>query len=515
MPMTWGQGKGSPGVKGEKVEGTRFYLPKRLKKDADLLIEGIKQYKTLGIYGSFGALLKGIPGTGKTLFTRYVAEKTEALIYVAPMLYEDAQVRDIFDAARSTTKERPAVLVFDDLDYIGKRTEAINSVYRPVLAQLLTEMDIQARNIGVFTFITSNLPDMLDEALRRPPRITYEIEFLPPTRKEREEILATMLSANATEMNWSKEIIEYAAAITFGYTPGDLLGIVQNAMMQAIVRKSNDISKEDIDFAKMMQKPSAIRDLPFIEPTEKLNDIVGGYVAQQREMLAELAVRIDNGILAILYGPAGCGKTALAKAVAGQFGYNCLYFNPSDIIDKYVGEPGKALARAFSRAKALGPCVLILDQAEGIINPENPYAKEWTSVLKAQLSEPIPNVFVIMTAIDPSGWGEEILTRFHKIYVPRADERSQMEILKRYLPAESKVDIDKVIAASKDRLTPRDIKTVIRSIQDFGVKVTTETLLAVINLPRKNVDLAYEKQLTELLGDDTKIFAAIKGKGGM
>jgi len=505
----------SVGVKGEKINETRIYLPKRLEKDAKLLVEGIKNYKSLGVYGTFGALLKGMPGTGKTLFTRYIAQQTEALLYVAPMLYEDVQVREIFESARSTAKDRPSILVFDDLDYIGKRTEGTNPAYRPVLARLLTEMDIHiSNNIGVFTFITSNLPDMLDEALRRPPRITYEIEFLPPTRKEREEILKAMLKDNATQMQWSDEIIKYAADITFGYTPGDLLGIIQNAIMQAIVRGSKKISKEDINAAKAMVKPSAIRDLPFIEPTEKLEDLTGGYIAKQREMLSELAARIENGILAILYGPAGCGKTALAKATAAQFGYNCLYFNPSDIVDKYVGESGKILARIFSRAKALNPSVLILDQAEGIINPENPYSKEWTSVLKAELSEPIPGVFVIMTTLDPSDWGEEILTRFHKIYVGRPDERSQKEILEKYLPKDHKVDIDEVVRVSNNRLTPRDIKTTIRTIDDFGGEVTTETLLSVINLLQKDYDPAHEKKLVELLGDESRIYEAIKKISG-
>ncbi|MFH1221744.1 MAG: hypothetical protein V1492_01530, partial [Candidatus Micrarchaeota archaeon] len=64
MGMNIRSSQGTPGVTGQRIKGTRIYLPERLKKDATLLVEGIKNYKQLGIYGSFGVLLKGIPGTG-------------------------------------------------------------------------------------------------------------------------------------------------------------------------------------------------------------------------------------------------------------------------------------------------------------------------------------------------------------------------------------------------------------------------------------------------------------------
>src|SRR5208283_4388275 len=121
-------------------------------------------HKNLGPYGSFGVLLKGIAGTGKTMFTRFIADESQtgALLYRAPMLTDPEEVRQLYDSARAGAKDQPVIILLDDFDYVGKRSESTNPAFRPILAQTLTEMDAPGKNIGVFTFITSNLPDMLD-----------------------------------------------------------------------------------------------------------------------------------------------------------------------------------------------------------------------------------------------------------------------------------------------------------------------------------------------------------------
>lgn len=514
MALNFGNCGGAPNqFKGEEIKGTRIYVPIRLRKDAEMLVEGIRNgTNSLGLeLGSFGALFHGLPGTGKSHFARYLAEQSGAIFFDSPMLTSAEDVVGLFEAARKSRKEteKPVIVLMDDLEYVGKRSEGGNSGFRPVLAQLLQECDMSPNNENIFRVITTNLEDNLDEALRRPPRITFEIEFLPPLRVERLEILKSIIGSEGMKLKWSDEILSYAADITFGYTPGDLVGVVQHASISALVNKREDISKEDVSNAKNGVLPSAIRDMPFYEPKEKLDDLSGGYVFYQKQLLSEMAVRIEKGLRVILYGPSGCGKTMLAKSLAGSFGYNCMVLNPADVVDKYIGETGKIISKAINRAKALSPSILVIDQAEGIINPENPYAKEWLSVLKAKLSEPIEGVMVILTTTDPRGFGEEILSRFRKVYVSHPDQISLTAMMDSMRKEGETFDSAEVISKS-GTLTPRDVKEAIFAIRDLGGTVDTKTIIAVLKSnPQTKEGINYD-QVAAILGDDTRLYMAIK-----
>src|SRR5208283_4199018 len=103
-------------VSGEKVKGTNIFLPQRLEKTREILVEGINGHKNLGPYGSFGVLLKGIAGTGKTMFTRFIADESQtgALLYRAPMLTDPEEVRQLYDSARAGAKDQPVIILLDD-----------------------------------------------------------------------------------------------------------------------------------------------------------------------------------------------------------------------------------------------------------------------------------------------------------------------------------------------------------------------------------------------------------------
>ncbi len=496
------------GFKPVTVSGTRIFVSSKMQENVTLLVEGIKNHQQLGEYGFFGTMFHGMPGTGKSLHAEHIAELTGASLFKAPLLTDPGDVAELYSTARTNAKNKPVIVLLNDLDYLGKRSEgSMNQAFRPVLAQILTEME-QRDNKGVFTFITTNLPDNIDEALRRPPRVTFELEFLPPTRGEREKMLEAILSNSPMKIVWTKEMVSLAADLTFGYVPGDLFGIVQNASMQAIVRTANEVTKEDILKAKAMQKPSAIRDMPFIEPTERLEDFAGGYIFSQKAMLAELGARIDNGVNIILYGPSGCGKTGLAKGIIGTFKYNGIYINAADVIDKWLGESGKKFARAVDRAKALAPAVLVIDQAEGIIS-QNQYSDDWVSVLKSKLSEPIPGVMVVMTTTNPSNWGAEILGRFHKIYVGAPYPNCLIKIAEKALPQGHNVNIPAMFERV-EHVTPRELKNAIKRILDFGGELTTELLIAVLGTyPTGARDNGYD-QIKQFVGDETAIFREIK-----
>jgi len=265
-----------------------------------------------------------------------------------------------------------------------------------------------------------------------------------------------------------------------------------------------------IDAAFKFAHPSAIASMPFIEPKERLKDVAGGYIEQQKKVLQSMGLRIDNGANVILYGPPGSGKTFIALALGGELGYNTIIVNPSNIIDKYVGESGKKVAQLFTAAKALAPCLLIIDEGDGL-DRQNPYSEGWMSVLKANTSEKIPGVMVIMTGNDPSYWGDDILSRFTKLYIPRPDNKSLSEIIANYTPAGCSINPDMVIEAGGDRITPRLIKDAIATFTNFGKTPTTERLIQMISTTQMAADTRDYESIRKLVGDDTARIAQVLG----
>lgn len=521
-------------IRATEVKGVRIYVPKYIEERMMCLVESIKDSSRFGEYASFGTLHYGIQGTGKTILAKKVAEMTGAGYYEVPALSSPDELTAYFKSARKLAEggDKRALIVFDDVEYLGKRSDPSNQHYSAILKAMLQETQDTKQNRNVFWIATTNLPEKLDEAFRRPPRITMEIEFLPPNRGEREYMLEAILGDKAIGMGWNKELIKYAAGITYGYTGGDLLGLVELAVMASTMDKgSKSITEKNVNWAKANMKPSAIRDLPYIEPYEKLEDVAGKYILPQKDMLATFATRIDNGMLTILYGPSGSGKTYLARALAGSFGFNTLYVDASKVVDKYVGESGKILDRMFTRAKALTPCFLIIDQAEGIINQGNQYSDEWLSVLKASTSQPMPGVFVILIASDPSNWGPEILSRFRKVYIPEADRASMTAVFKALLAkhfsvksgkGDSKlvcdVDVDEALAlglATGGRaINPRSLERILTTIKDLGGVLTTDMLIDAIQSQPEEADSNVNfEDVRKIVGDDTVIYQAIMGSG--
>ncbi len=82
------------------------------------------------------------------------------------------------------------------------------------------------------------------------------------------------------------------------------------------------------------------------------------------EKVSQLGLDTPSGVL--LYGPPGCGKTLLAKAVANQAGINFISVKGPEIINKYVGESERAVREVFQRARNSAPCVIFFDEIDSI-----------------------------------------------------------------------------------------------------------------------------------------------------
>ncbi|MCP4752981.1 MAG: ATP-binding protein, partial [Proteobacteria bacterium] len=159
-----------------------------------------------------GVVFYGPPGTGKTLFARALATALKASIRVVngPELKSawqgetERMIREIFEQAR---RYSPAVIVFDEFDSLAGDRRSASGGERSIVNQILTEMDGLSENNLVFTVATTNHPDILDEAMKRPGRFEFQIEIPYPHEVERRAIFD--IYNKKYRLNLAESVLKY------------------------------------------------------------------------------------------------------------------------------------------------------------------------------------------------------------------------------------------------------------------------------------------------------------------
>lgn len=401
-----------------------------LKDIVTLPLINANLFKKCGVTPPRGALLWGPPGTGKTLLARHAAETSNATLFVVdgPELVgsvvgeTEEAIREVFRAA---AKSKPAIVLIDELDALcpsrgenvqnsggssGEGGEESNLNTRAVVA--LTEIfDGNVVNLdGIVVLATTNRPDAVDVGLRRPGRFDRELEVSAPDPQQRLEILKSHLGTIKHDL--TDDIIRETAWTMHGFVGADIAQLVRdaasNAMRRIIIEKQrneNDISGalsslqlnvetdnamdspalsknknsvtiEDFIVAKNRARPSAMRDIN-VEISNVSWDDVGGqddtknslkelveWAETHPDAMQKIGAKPPNGIL--LYGPPGCSKTTLARAVASQSKRNFLAVKGPELFSKYVGESEKAVRTLFKRARSVAPSIIFIDEIDGL-----------------------------------------------------------------------------------------------------------------------------------------------------
>lgn len=364
-------------------------------------------FERLGIEPPKGVLLHGAPGTGKSLIAKAVANESGARFFsiAGPEIISryygepEERLRKLFAEARKAT---PAIILIDEIDAIApKRSEVTGEVERRVVDQLLSLMDSLQERHQVIVIGTTNRPNSIDEALRRPGRFDREIELGVPGREDRLDILKIhtrrMPLADeegrplATDDALRERLLADLAAQTPGFVGADLAALGREAAMKALRRHLPKLEGETIppeaveqiqvrpeDFREALREmePSALREVLFEIPEVSWEEVGGlGPVKQEvREMVEwpihhperfeRMGIRPPRGIL--LYGPPGTGKTLMAKAAAQQAGVNFISIRGPELMSKWVGESERAVREIFRKARQAAPCVVFFDEMDAI-----------------------------------------------------------------------------------------------------------------------------------------------------
>ncbi|XP_028776414.1 cell division control protein 48 homolog C-like isoform X2 [Neltuma alba] len=502
------KGKGGPRFK--DLGGMKKVL-EELKMEVIVPLYHPQLPRRLGVRPIAGILLHGPPGCGKTTLAHAIANETGFPFYQISATElvsgvsgaSEENIRELFSKAYRTA---PSIVFIDEIDAIASKRENLQrEMEKRIVTQLMTSMDQSNRLLQpadssessdahpgyILVIGATNRPDAVDPALRRPGRFDREIVLGVPDEHGREEILFVLTRNLKLEGSFDLRKI---ARSTPGFVGADLAALVNKAgnlaMRRIIVERKCELSQDplderseewwrepwspeemdklliemsDFEEAVKLVQPSSRREGFSSIPNVKWEDI-GGLDLLRREFeryivrrikypedYEEFGVNLETGFL--LYGPPGCGKTLIAKAVAHEAGANFIHIKGPELLNKYVGESELAVRTLFSRARTCSPCILFFDEVDALTTKRGKEGGWVVERLLNQLlieldgAEQRQGVFVIGATNRPEVMDRALLRpgRLGKLlYVPlpSPDERGLiLKALARKKPIDETVDL--------------------------------------------------------------------------
>ncbi len=501
----------------EEVGGLGHQV-KAMREIVELPLKHPELFTRLGVEPHSGILLYGPPGCGKTLIAKVLASESEANMFMinGPEIMNkyygetEAKLRDMFKEAKDNS---PSIIFIDEIDAIApKREEAYGDVEKRVVAQLLALMDGLTDRGNVMVLGATNRPDSIDPALRRPGRFDREFEISVPNDDGRLEIL--LIHTRGMPLADDIELKDLASEL-HGYTGADIKSLCREAAMKSIRRYLPEIDLESekipseilqsmqiklIDFYDAMHEvvPTAMREF-YVERSKVWWHDVGGLedvkealtdnlIAAMKEptKFTKMGIKPPKG--ALIYGPPGCGKTLIARALATESGANMILVKGPELLSKWVGESEKGIREIFRKAKAASPCVVIFDELDSLVRSksgEGGVSETVLSQLLTEIEEGISSRVVVIGITNRPDVLDSSLLRTGRLdlvlYVAPPDERGRLEIIK-ILTAKMPLDKDvklQEIAVATQNYSGADLaalcrETAIHAMRNNSVKISSK-----------------------------------------
>ncbi|MEK6877074.1 MAG: CDC48 family AAA ATPase, partial [Thermoproteota archaeon] len=515
----------------EEIGGLRAQT-KRMREIVELPLRHPEVFTRFGIEPHSGILLYGPPGCGKTLIAKVLASESEANFYSinGPEIMNkyygetEAKLRDIFKEAKENS---PSVIFIDEIDAIApKREEAYGDVEKRVVAQLLALMDGLTERGQVIVLGATNRPESIDPALRRPGRFDREIEISVPNADGRLEILH--IHTRGMPLHDDVDLKTLAAEL-HGYTGADIKSLCREAAMKSLrnylpdidmetekisseILQSMEVSLQDFYDAMHEIVPTAMREFYVESPKVWWKD-VGGLDDAKRTLRDNLITAIKEpgnfqkmGIKppkgALLYGPPGCGKTLLARALATESGANMIFVRGPEVLSKWVGESEKAIREIFRKAKASSPCIVIFDELDSFARTksgeDSGVGERLLSQLLTEMEDGGASRVIVIGISNRPDLIETSLLRPGRLdlilYVQPPDEKGRLEIIKilsRQMPLSGDVDL-KEIAVSTKSYSGADLVAICReaavhAMQNDSTKIGSVDFAAALKLVKPSI----------------------------
>jgi transitional endoplasmic reticulum ATPase len=454
----------TPQIQVEELKGAQAQAGK-LTEWLKLALDEPHLLKTLGASTNLGILVSGPAGVGKVTLVRAVCAGRRMVELDGPeigALAADGRLKAVGSAV-AAVRNGGGVLLITDVDALLPATA------EPVASLILGELRTAVASDGVVLIATSAVPDQIDARLRAPELCDRELSVPLPDGATRKALLESLLKSVPTRDLDLDEIGER----TPGFVVADLAALIREAALRAASRASADgqpptLNQDDLVGALSVIRPLSRSGSSEITVGSVTLDDVGDMVAakqalteavlwplQHPDTFARLGVDPPRGVL--LYGPPGCGKTFVVRALASTGRLSVHAVKGSELMDKWVGSSEKAVRELFRRARDSAPSLVFLDEVDALAPRRGQSFDSGVTdrVVAALLTEldgidPLRDVVVLGATnrpdlIDPALLRPGRLERL--VFVEPPDAEARCEILRtagKSIPLSADVDLEAV-----------------------------------------------------------------------
>jgi transitional endoplasmic reticulum ATPase len=440
----------------------------RLVEWLELTFDRPELLERLGGSARLGVLVVGPEGVGKLTLARSAATKAGAgcVELAAPgaaALEAGAASQRVHDAIMGAREQARSgartVLVVTDVEALLPATSP-----PPLATLVLDALRDAVATPGLAVVATTAAPESVDSRLRAPDLVDRELRLGLPDLRTRAELLHRLLSGVPLADDVDVRAVAERAP---GFVAADLVAVRREAAVSAALRQDGDarVTQQDLVHAVGSVRPISMSSSATLQTGGITLDQVGDmaevkqalteavlWPLQYPDSFARLGVAAPRGVL--VYGPPGCGKTFLLRALAGTGQLNVLGVKGAELLDKYVGESERAVRELFRRASDAAPALVFLDEIDALAprrgqSSDSGVADRVVAALLTELdgAEPLRDVIVVGATnrpdlIDPALLRPGRLERL--VYVPPPDGEARAEILRaagRNTPLAADVDL--------------------------------------------------------------------------
>lgn len=417
---------------------------------------------TLGASPHLGVLITGPGGVGKATLARAVVGERACVVLDGPSIGAlEASARVDRVTAAVDQLAGSGVLLITDVDAL------LPSDPEPASTFVLDVLRRAVDTPGLALIATTAHPEATDPRLRGQDLCDRELTLTLPDAAGRKGLLEHLLR----KVPQGDVDLGEIASRTPGFVVADLAALTREAALRAAARASNDsaaasLTQDDLVGALQVIRPlsrSGSEELAIGSLTlEDVGDMVETKQALTEAVLwplrhpdsfARLGIEPPRGVL--LYGPPGCGKTFLVRALASSGQLSVHSVKGAELMDKWVGSSEKAVRELFQRARDSAPSLIFLDEVDALVprrgqSSDSGVGDRVVAALLTELDgvEPLRDVVVLGATnrpdlIDPALLRPGRLERL--VFVPPPDSDARVNILKasgKSIPLAEDVDLE-------------------------------------------------------------------------